>query len=120
MELDFMPETLDFFSKKKTQIKRTVFEKYSNSPIKWKDIKTVDLQDNDEIFSQEITSDEENTVSYYVIVSRWREETDEEFNIRQEHVKEVHTELKEKRYKQFLTLKKEFEPELNPEINPRH
>jgi len=89
-----------------------VFRKQSNAPILFKDI-TIKLEPDDVINASydEGFYSENNSWDphYYLTVDRKRLETDEEFNKRIKKEKSSLEYLKERRYKSYLKLKKEFE-----------
>jgi hypothetical protein len=103
------------FSNSKTQVEELLLAKTYSRPITWKDIKDLDLQDDDQIRAEYVEaffSENEGWDAHYSVqVSRWREETDAEFEKRMAKVVEDRKELKEKRRQTYLTLKREFEGE---------
>lgn len=84
------------------------------SPFTWKDIKHLDLQDDDIITAQyedSYYSENESWEAHYsCTISRLIEESDEEFNERILWVKQRQEESRNERYERYLKLKKEFEP----------
>lgn len=97
----------------KKKIKKEIFWKQSNECFKWKDIKHIQFEDEDEIVSTYVEpyySENESHDGYFMAeVSRMVEETDEEYEKRINREKKQHEELKERRYQTYLKLKKEFE-----------
>lgn len=91
----------------------TIFQDQKYSPITWKDIKHVDLQDDDELNIQwnEPYYSENNSWDghYSVSIIRNRLETDEEFQKRLEREERDLKRQKEYRYNNYLKLKSEFE-----------
>jgi hypothetical protein len=75
------------------------------SPVRWKQLKDFEFQDEDVIIVQYQEGDDE----YYVCVSRMMEETDEQYEERMEGARNLAYDLKQRRYQQYLKLKKEFE-----------
>jgi hypothetical protein len=103
----------NFHSKEKTLIKQDIFwEQYDNQPT-WKDIKHIEFQDDDTIrISYEEYNEDGSGDSWYVSIERWVEETDEEFEERLIDIEEEKKRMKNMRYKSYLKLKVEFEPEV--------
>jgi hypothetical protein len=91
----------------------TIFQEQKKSPITWKDIKHVDLQDDDELNIQwnEPYYSENNSWDghYSVSIRRNRLETDEEFQKRLEREERDLKRQKEIKYNTYLKLKSEFE-----------
>ena len=91
----------------------TIFQEQRESPITWKDIKHVDLQDDDELNIQwnEPYYSENNSCDghYSVSIIRNRLETDEEFQKRLEREERDLKRQKQYRYNNYLKLKSEFE-----------
>lgn len=79
----------------------------------WKDIKHIEFQDDDliHIGHDEGHYSENNSWDpyFYVVVERFREETDEEYHQRVEENEKFKEEMKKKRYETYLKLKEEFE-----------
>jgi len=90
---------------KKKIISKLILEEHKRDQIKWKDIKHLDLQDEEPFYSENNSHDG----YYYVSVRRLMLETDEEFEERKKHYKELTERSKEERYKSYLKLKQEFE-----------
>jgi hypothetical protein len=97
----------------KKLIEKEIFYKVSDKPIPVKEYKHL-LEDDDIIRSgfEEGHYSENNSYDshYYLEVTRMVLETDEEFEKRKIRTEETRKELKELRYKNYLKLKKEFEP----------
>lgn len=81
-------------------------------PIPFKEYKDI-VEDDDFIFSgfDEGFYQENNSIDahYFVSIVRLELETDEEFKERKQKIKREIKESKERRYKSYLKLKKEFE-----------
>lgn len=97
----------------KKLITYTVFYKtFPSKPI-WKELKDVELQDDDTVIISYEEGHQSESNSYdgfwFIEVNRQREETDEECAKRIESNKVVKEMLKKNRYKYYLELKKEFE-----------
>ena len=99
----------------KIKIKKDIEDIQSDNPITWKDIKNLQLEDDDEISIgyEEPYYSENNSWDgfYYCRVERMVEETDEEYEDRMERKRNSESMLKKNRYEQYLKLKKEFEGE---------
>ena len=102
-------------SKEKIYKEHTVFHTVKDERIRWKDIKHVDFQDDDEISCsyQEETfhSNGGDSAGFYVSITRDVIETDEEFKKRQEDLALENKWEKERRKESYLKLKAEFENE---------
>lgn len=94
--------------KHKVKIETEIFEKYSSDPITWKDIKHIQFEDDDR-FNIGYNIDDHG--EYYAFITRYVEETDEEFQERMETLRKVEEFSKEQRYNTYIKLKKEFEDE---------
>lgn len=94
----------------KAKFEKIIFKKNTTKRVRWSDIKHLDFQDDDII---DIDYCEEDVDCDYFILKiiRLVEETDEEYEkrIKQQQISSEH--LKKLRYKDYLKLKKEFEPE---------
>jgi hypothetical protein len=103
-------------SDKKIMVSETILQKNKNEndPITWKDIKHIEFQDDDIITAsyQEGFYSDNNSYDPFIIldITRMRLETDDEYIKRQEQIKIEYKFNKERRYQNFLKLKKEFEP----------
>lgn len=102
-----MKRYLDERSPNKTKYELELFKQLFSDAPTWKDIKHIDFQDDDIIF----TSYEEEYDSYYVSIVRWVDETDEEYKKRLENNEKRKEDARAFRYKSYLALKKEFEIE---------
>ena len=99
----------DYKSKEKTLIKQDVFWEQLQTRPTWKNIKHLDLQDDDEIIiSYEEYMDGDGDY-YYISIERWVEETDEEFEKRLKFHEEKKEVMKKMRYESYIKLKAEFE-----------
>ena len=99
-------------------VKATIFQEVSyKEPFKWKDIKHIDLQDDDviQMGHDEGFFSENNSMDphFFVVITRMVEETDEQFARRQEQIALDNKWAKERRRESYLRLKKEFENESN-------
>lgn len=97
------------------KINKELFNKCSDNPITWKDIKDFQFEDDDIITIgwEEPYYSENNSYDghYYCYINRYVEETEEEYSQRIENNKIFLEELRKKRYESYLKLKKEFENE---------
>lgn len=103
-------------SKEKKLVPKDIFRKMSTErPFLWKDIKHLEFEDNDAIKigweEAYYGSDSAMDAHFYVCVTRMILETDEEFEKRLEDDERQSKWSKERRYKNYLSLKKEFEDE---------
>lgn len=102
-------------SKEKIMIPVEIFnlQKPANQHITWSDLKHLQFEDDDRIRAEYVEasySENESWDSYMLCtVTRNRLETDEEYAERQEEVEREKKWMKERRYQNYLTLKKEFE-----------
>jgi len=100
-------------TEEKIQKRERIFFQSKDDPIQWKDIKHLDLQDDDIIYAcyeEAFYSENESwEAHFYCEIIRTRLETDEEYKERMEEVKVQREELRQKRYARYLELKKEFE-----------
>ena len=110
-------------SKEKVKIKveREIFTKNTGDrPLKWRDIKHLDLQDDDEIHArwEEPYYSENNSYDghFYSVIIRRELETDEEFQSRIKRIERESKFMREKRYESYLKLKAEFEGDDKKEI----
>ena len=82
-------------------------------PITFKELSALNLELDDEIvceFEEGYTSENLSYTDHYVFrVTRYRLETESEFNDRMVSQRKLSNELKQKRYERYLELKKEFE-----------
>jgi hypothetical protein len=97
----------------KIKIKKEIEKLSFDRQPTWKDIKHIEFQDDDlvHIGYDEGHVSENNSWDphFYVIVERFRDETDEEYAKRLAKDERYKNEMKERRYEQYLKLKKEFE-----------
>jgi hypothetical protein len=104
-----------YWSKEKIDIEEEIFHKHSDEPFTWADIKHVDFKDTDKISLQYVDAYYSENNSYdahfSASVTRYRQETDEEFDERQKDLEKQRAQLKERRRENYLKLKAEFEPE---------
>jgi hypothetical protein len=95
--------------KSPNKIKREVqiYFHISDRLIKWSDIKHLDLEDDDII--QSTWEDDEDGGCFFGQITRMVEETDEQFQKRQNDLDRQAKWAKEQRLKNYLRLKEEFE-----------
>ena len=98
-------------SKEKTTYEKELFWTHIDNPPSWKDIKHLELEDDDTIFATTSTDENGSDDGYIVSVVRWVEETDEEWQERLSDMKESEDRAKERRLQSYLKLKAEFEPD---------
>jgi hypothetical protein len=98
---------LDSMSKEKTTYEKELICMFIDEPPVWKDIKHIELEDDDMI---QMSWDEHDDC-YCVRVVRWIEETDEEYQERLQYMSESENRAKERRRQHYLKLKAEFENE---------
>jgi len=103
--------------KSPNKIKRSkeIFWKNQHEPFKWSDLKHIQFEDDDEIsivFDEGYVSENNSwDAGYIAAVTRMVEETDEEFEKRQQEIARDEKWAKERRRENYLRLKKEFEGE---------
>ena len=107
--------------KAKVKVEREIFTKHTGDrPLKWSDIKHLDLQDDDEIHArwEEPFYSENNSYDghFYSVIIRHELETDEEFQSRIKRIERESKAMRERRYETYLKLKAEFEGEDKKEI----
>ena len=100
----------------KQTISKSVWNETSVLPIRWKDIKHFQFEDDDEIRvgyvePWENGSDNSGGDHYEIDVVRERLETDLEYKMRLEREQRDAEYLKKRRYQNYLKLKGEFEPD---------
>lgn len=97
----------------KIKIKKEVFDIQSDKPITWKEIKDFQFEDDDVIHIgwEEPFYSENNSYDgfYFCNITRMVEETDDEYEKRIAEGIRYNEELRNRRYEQYLKLKKEFE-----------
>lgn len=92
--------------KRETQI----YWHQKNSPLKWKDIKHLQLEDDDKIRAGWEEDDSAEYGGYWHgEITRMVEETDEQYQRRQSEIARDAKWAKERRYESYLRLKAEFE-----------
>ena len=97
-------------SPNKIKVEKQIYWRRNNSPINWKDIKHLQLEDDDVIRSEWVEDDNFDYHGYWhTEITRMVEETDEEFEKRINRNKKSAEEMKQRRYESYLRLKKEFE-----------
>lgn len=96
-------------SPNKIKREKQIYYHIADRLIKWSDIKNLELEDDDVI--QSGWDDDENGGGYFGQITRMVEETDEQFQKRQEDNARESKWAKERRYESYLRLKKEFENE---------
>jgi len=87
----------------KQLVTKNIFWLHKDTEIRWKDIKHIEFQDDDIIRCYDDEDD-----SYYANILRKELETDEQFEERKKTLEKIKEMSKEKRYQQYLELKKEF------------
>lgn len=96
-------------------IQRKVAEIVRREPIRWKDVKDVQFQDDDIITSGYVEPYDDGDVAggdhFEFVVTREREETDEEMERRLNHDRIVSKQATLRMYETYLKLKAEFEHE---------
>ena len=99
-------------SPKKIKKEKQVFVGHNNRQMKWKDIKHLQLEDDDVIYSGWVDDDNFDYHGYWHCqITRMIEETDEQFEKRIESNRRGEIEMKNRRRESYLRLKKEFENE---------
>ena len=87
-----------------------------NTQLKWGDIKHLQLEDDDLIYSAwEDDSEAEYNGYWHGSITRMVEETEDQFKKRQKEIEQERERMKKMRYESYLRLKKEFDNE-NPII----
>jgi hypothetical protein len=100
----------DTKSPNKITKEKQIFRGYNNSPMKWSDIKNLQLEDDDIIHSGWVDDENFDYHGYWNNqITRMVEETDEQFEKRIASNKRSEEEMKKRRYESYLRLKKEFE-----------
>jgi hypothetical protein len=99
--------------KSKTKIKREthIYWHQLNTQLKWGDIKHLQLEDDDLIYSTWEEDEDEDRGGWAAYITRMVEETDAQFQNRMDEIERQDKWAKEQRYKSYLKLKKEFENE---------
>jgi hypothetical protein len=102
-------------SPNKIKVEKQIFKHNINRPITWSDIKHLELEDDDIIYSYWVEpyySDNESYDGHWDgSIIRMVEETDEQFSKRQADIEMDKKWAKERRYQSYLRLKEEFDNE---------
>jgi hypothetical protein len=99
-------------SPKKIKKENQIFRGHNGKQMTWKDIKHLELEDDDVIHSGWVEDDGFDYHGYWeCTITRMVEETDEQFEKRIASNKRSNEEMKKRRYESYLKLKKEFENE---------
>ena len=101
-------------SPNKILVEEVVFIKIRyDRPFTWKDIKHLDLRDDDELHIEynEVWHEENNGMDAHFVcnITRMVEESDEQFATRQHEIERDEKWGRERRFESYLKLKKEFE-----------
>lgn len=100
----------------KIKVKKQIFWKQKDEPFRWKDIKNLNLEDDDilNFCWEEGYYSENNSYDshFHGEIIREVEETDEQFNKRMKDLERDAKWAKERRYESYLKLKAEFETEV--------
>jgi len=98
---------------KKIKFTKGIFHLAKDSSFRWKDIKNIPFEDDDEINIQYVEafySENNSWDAYYLAeVTREEEETDEQFQERMDKIELSKKWSKKLRYQNYLKLKEEFE-----------
>lgn len=95
---------------KKIQVEKQIFHGYNNAPMKWSDIKNLELEDDDVIYSGCFYDDNLDYHGFWHNqITRMVEETDEQFENRITEMKQDDIWAKERRRQSYLRLKEEFQ-----------
>jgi hypothetical protein len=97
-------------SKNKIKKETRIYWHQLNTQLKWGDIKHLQLEDDDLIYSA-WEEDEDNDGNWHASITRMVEETDEQFQKRMKDIERQDKWAKEERLKSYLRLKAEFEPD---------
>jgi hypothetical protein len=99
-------------SPNKIKKEKQIFVGHNDKPMCWKDIKHLELEDDDLIHSAWVDDDNFDYHGYWhCTITRMVEETDEEFEKRMVTIERDKKWARERRYENYLKLKKEFENE---------
>lgn len=99
-------------SPNKIKVEKQIYWHQKNAQLKWKDIKHLQLEDDDIICSGwEDDHEAEYGGYWHGEITRMVEETDEQFQRRQNDIERQAKWSKEQRLKSYLKLKQEFENE---------
>jgi hypothetical protein len=97
-------------SPNKIKVEKQIYWHQKNSQLKWKDIKHLQLEDDDIIYSGwEDDHEAEYGGYWHGQIIRMVEETDEQFTKRQKQIQQDQERIQKMRYESYLRLKKEFE-----------
>jgi hypothetical protein len=100
----------------KIKVEKQIFRKQKDQPFKWKDIKNLELEDDDflNFHWEEGYYSENNSCDGHFNgeIIRMVEETDEQFKRRMEIIERDSKWARERRYESYLKLKAEFETEV--------
>ena len=101
-------------SKSKIKIKKNIFSKKKDEPFTWKDIKHLELEDDDEVRAEYVdgyVSENESYDEHFACeIFRMVEETDSQFEKRQKRIEDDNIRDKKRRMETYERLKAEFEP----------
>jgi hypothetical protein len=104
-------------SKEKIYVDTIIYQRHKGFPFQWLDIKHIEFEDEDVIrldYIEPYYSDNDSYDGHFSgMVIRKVEETDEQYNNRQERIAQDEKWAKERRYQSYLRLKKEFENEID-------
>lgn len=99
-------------SPNKIKKEKQIFVGRNDLQMRWGDIKHLQLEDNDVIYSGWVEDDAYDYHGYWHCqITRMIEETDEEYQTRLERIERDNKWAKERRYESYLKLKAEFENE---------
>ncbi len=97
-------------SPNKIKIEKQVYWHEKNTEMTWKDIKHLQLEDDDVIRSAWVDDENAEYNGYWHgEITRMVEETDEQYEKRQERNRLDAERMKKQRYENYLRLKQEFE-----------
>ena len=97
-------------SPKKIKVEKQIHRGKNDGPMLWKDIKHLQLEDDDVIHSAWVDDDNFDYHGYWhTEITRMVEETDEQFEKRQADNERNNRWAKNQRYASYLKLKEEFE-----------
>lgn len=107
------PHSSDRLKREKINVEFEIYEKTKADPFTWKDIKHLELQDDDKITFEHdpgfYSENESWDPCFRGFVTRTRLETDSEFSKRVEKLDKEASYRKNQRWENYLKLKKEFE-----------
>ncbi len=96
----------------KIKVEKKIFWEHKNTPFKWKDIKHLELEDEDIInlsYVEPYHSENESYDGHFEgEIIRMVEETDEQFEKRKKREEEDKERARQRRYETYLKFKKEF------------